>query len=380
MISEKNIPFLFGKIAAKAEFTNRARERKQLKTNFVSGTNTIMISPRRWGKSSLVKQVALDLKSKKQLKISLLDLFNVKTEEEFYKHLTTELLKSSASKMEELFANAKQLLGNLIPRISFGTDATSEISVSMDWQQVVSEPNDVLDLAEKIAIKNNCKIVVCIDEFQNISSFSDPVAFQKKLRARWQHHEHVTYCLYGSKRHMMIELFASPSMPFYKFGEVIFLDKIKTNDWVKFIVKRFKDTGKAIKSEQAKKIAILVENHPYYVQQLAQQCWLRTQTQCDDNIINQSFESLTLQLSLLFQNLTDGLKNTQVNYLKALLNNEQKMSAKLTLAKYQLGTSANVIRIKKTLESKEIIDTVTGQINFLDPVYKHWLSTYYFNL
>jgi len=379
MVNKENTPFTFGKVTAKIEFTNRKLERDQLKSNFISGNNTIIISPRRWGKSSLVKRVALDLKSTKNIKIISLDLFNVKTEEEFYKNLTTELLKSSASKMEELFTNARQFLGNLIPKISFGADPINEVSISLDWQEVTSNPVDVLDLAEKIAIKNKCKLVVCIDEFQNISAFNDSIAFQKKTRARWQHHEHVTYCLYGSKRHMMIELFSSPSMPFYKFGEIIFLNKISTSDWVKFIVKRFKDTGKAIHRKQAEKIATLVENHPYYVQQLAQQCWLRTGENCNEDIVYEAFESITLQLSLLFQNITDTLTANQTSYLKALVNEETKLSSKHIINKYKLGTSANVIRIKKALESKEIIDSTERTIEFLDPVYKHWLSKYYFH-
>ena len=102
-----------------------------------------------------------------------------------------------------------------------------------------------------------------------LNSWIDSLDFQKKLRAHWQLHQHVTYCLYGSKRHMLMEVFSSPSMPFYKFGDIIFLEKIKENDWIEFITKRFNDTGKSIDIENAANIAKHCENHPYYVQQLA---------------------------------------------------------------------------------------------------------------
>ena len=85
---------------------------------------------------------------------------------------------------------------------------------------------DILNLAEKIAQENNLRFVICIDEFQNISAFENPLDLQKKIRAHWQKHKYVSYCLYGSKRHMMIDVFTAPSIPFYKFEDILFLDPL----------------------------------------------------------------------------------------------------------------------------------------------------------
>ena len=82
---------------------------------------------------------------------------------------------------------------------------------------------------------------------------------------------------------------------------------------------------------------------------------------------------------MLFQNLTDGLSNTQVNFLKALINDVEKFSSQAVILEYGLGTSANITKIKKMLISKEIIDAEGGRITFLDPLYKAWLKEYYFN-
>lgn len=99
--------------------------------------------------------------------------------------------------------------------------------------------------------------------------FDNPLAFQKKLRSHWQNHSRVTYCLYGSRRGLMTELFTHSSMPFYKFGDLMFLEKIEEKQWVRFFIKRFKDTGKKINAADAALIAQKVENHPFYAQQLA---------------------------------------------------------------------------------------------------------------
>jgi uncharacterized protein len=374
-------PFTFGKIVQDSDFTDREKESKILISNFNSLVNTILISPRRWGKSSLVFKAAKSVKKKnKSIRFCFLDLNNVRTEEQFYQQLATAVLKASSSKLEIIIGNAKKFMGRFIPNVTFSPDQISEISLSLDWGEVKKSPDDILDMAEKISEAGKIQIVICIDEFQNISSFENPMSFQKKLRAHWQLHQHVTYCLYGSKRHMMMDVFTSPSMPFYKFGHIMFLEKISVNDWISFIKKRFSETKKEIGRSEARIIAELVECHPYYVQQLAQQAWLRTDTVCNNLIIYEAFEDLVLQLSMLFQALVEGLSNSQVNFLKALICNEQKISSQKVIKEYDLGTSANVSKIKKVLFNKEIIDMEGDRITFIDPVYKYWLKIYYFKI
>jgi hypothetical protein len=246
-------------------------------------------------------------------------------------------------------------------------------------EDLKNNPDDIIELAETIAKAKDIKIVVCIDEFQNIGNFDDSLAFQRKLRAHWQHHQHVAYCLYGSKRNMLLNIFSNAEMPFYKFGDIMFLEKIDNQTWGKFIQKRFKDTGKTIPRKQAEYLAAQVENHSYYVQQLAQQAWLRTKTACSISIIDDSLQSIKNQLSLLFVGLTETLTATQLYFLRAIIEGETTFGQE-NLIKYRLGTSANVIRIKDALQSKEIIDITAKSIEIQDPVFKLWLKENYFKM
>ncbi len=81
---------------------------------------------------------------------------------------------------------------------------------------------------------------------------------------------------------------------------------------------------------------------------------------------------------MLFQHLTDQLSNTQVNFLKALIQTVEQLSSRHVINEYGLGTSANVTRIKKALVSKEIIDLRGDKVFFLDPLYSMWLRDHYF--
>ncbi len=374
-------PFVFGKIAADKNFTDRKDETDRLVLNFCSSVNTIIISPRRWGKSSLVMKAAdMALRKNKKIRFCFIDLNNVRSDEQFYQLFATRVLSASASKIRILIENSRKFLGKFLPNITISPGPGTEFKLGLDWREVKREPDDILDLAEKIGTENDVKFVICIDEFQNISVFDQPLDMQKKMRSHWQKHKNVSYCLYGSKRHMMMDVFTSPTMPFYKFGDIIFLDKIAAVDWIMFIQKRFSDTGKKISKGDAALITVLTECHPYYVQQLAQQSWLRTETVCDETIVNKAFTDLVMQLSMLFQNLTDTLGRTQINFLRALINNITQLSSQSTLSEYLLGTSANVVKIKKVLVNKEIIDSHGKNISFLDPLFKHWLKEYFFKV
>ncbi|HCC71526.1 MAG TPA: ATPase [Bacteroidales bacterium] len=374
------VPFTYGKLVHEDDFTNRVHEFRRLVSNFKSSINTILISPRRWGKSSLVlKAVKQVTKESKDIIICIIDLQNIRTEEQFYKLLATKVLQASSSRMDTIMDNARSFLGRFIPNLSFSPDPGTDLKLSLDWIEVKKDPDDILNLANRIAHKTKKNIVICIDEFQNITEFEDPLGFQKKLRSHWQLHQKVSYCLYGSKRHMLMEVFSSPSMPFYKFGDIIFLEKIKEKDWVGFIQKRFKETGKEIEVKNASAIAKHCENHPYYVQQLSQQVWLRTTKHCESETIQKAFEDIIMQLSMLFQLLTDDLSTKQINFLRAVTNNEEQVTSQDVLKEYNLGTSANVVKIKRTLHDREIIDIIGKKVEFMDPLYKYWLREYYFD-
>jgi uncharacterized protein len=374
-------PFTYGRVATGKNFTNRTLETQRLVANFTSGTNTILISPRRWGKSSLVFHAAGQCqKIHPNLKFIFIDLFNTRNEEQFYELLARETLKAFSTGSDAILKAARTLLGRFLPKITFSPSADTSFELTLDWEEVKKQPHEILMLAEVMARQKGKKAIVCIDEFQNISHFDEPGEFQKVLRANWQLHQHVSYCLYGSKRNMMVNVFTSPSMPFYKFGDILFLEKIKEADWHSYISEQFALTRKSIDPQSLNLITQLTENHPYYVQQLAQQVWLRTDKACHPESVSQAFEDIVRQMSMLFHSLTDALNTTQLNFLKAVINEEKQLSSKDVIEKYRLGTSANIQRIKKSLLDKEIIDLEEKTPVLLDPLYQYWLRNYYFEI
>jgi len=376
----KRIPFEYGNIVSGYSFTNRIAERKKLYSNMVNNINTIIISPRRWGKSSLVARVFKDISNKnKNIKTIVIDLFTVNSEEEFLELFAKEVIKASSSKWEEWVKSSKVFFKQLIPRISFGNDPLSDFSISFDLKELKKSKDEILNLPEVIAKKKKKKIIIGLDEFQNLSSFKDYKILEKRMRSVWQRQKNVTYCLFGSKRHMMTQIFDDSSNPFYRFGDIILLRKISKEDWIKFIYKGFGKTNKYIENSGASLIAELMKNHTWYVQQLAHYTWNLTTENATKKEIKAALKELIFANTPFYQKDIEQLSKTQINLLKAVANDETKFTSTIVMEKYKLGTPRNVSKNKKILMEKDIIFNNNNKYEFLDPAFELWFNEQFLN-
>jgi hypothetical protein len=378
---EKKSPFQFGNIVSDEEFTNREDVRFKLKTNLTMGINTLLISPRRWGKSSLVERTIKDIKAEnKNFIIVTLDLFNYASIEDFLSAYADEIVKASSNKLKEVVNLVKKIFKQIIPKVGVSIDGQSEFSISFDYNQIQKHQNEILNLPELIAVEKNCQLIICIDEFQQIANYRDFEDFEKKLRAIWQKHKNVTYCLYGSKKNMMINIFNNPSKPFYRFGDIIFLDKIKNQDWVIFLIQRFKAFKKNISEEDASYLAKAVENHSWYVQQVAFYCYVLSKTDVSKEIILLALKEVINTNLPLYQKMMDGITSAQLGLLQAIYKNETQLTSVEVMQNYRLGTPANVKKNLNKLINNEMIDKAsTREYIFLDPAFRYWFGQTFFS-
>ncbi|MBL0126106.1 MAG: ATP-binding protein [Flavobacteriales bacterium] len=367
-------PFKFGKLAIGVHFTNREKERKRLRANITSGVNTILISPRRYGKSSLVQQVAEEMGKDRRTRFAQVDLFEVRNEREMLERITSAVISATSSTLEDRLRDLKRFVQTIVPQVGIGSDPTQELTVGLSWEDVERSRHELLELPEKLAKAKKIQLVLCIDEFQNIGHFPDPKATQKLLRAAWQRQQHVTHLLYGSKRHMMLDIFTKSNMPFYKFGDLLFLERIARPDWVKYITDRFRKTKKKIGPALANAIAGTMEDHPYSVQMLANATWQHTSGTATQAALDQGLEDLMDQYTILYQRIVDDLTTPQLRYLEAMSDGVERFTTSEVLARYEFGSSALVGRIRTALEKKDILDHQGTHTIWLDPLFRLWLE------
>ncbi len=368
--------FVYGMSVDGENFTDRVKETKRLKMNMENGINVILVSPRRIGKSSIVRKVTKEITSPK-IRTVYMDIYDCRSEYDFYNRFASELLKQTANKTGQVIENIKKFMVRLTPKISFSPEPMSEFSLSLGITPQNYKPEEILQLPEIIGQAQGVHIVVCIDEFQQIGEMSDTLTIQKRLRGIWQHQRNVSYCLFGSKKHLMNKLFQNRRMPFYQFGEMMYLDKIPTEDWVPFICSRFESQDKKISAELARLICETVESNSSYVQQLAWNVMAETGKVTTEEDFHHGVDALLAQCSALFEEQLKGLTGYQINFIRALCDGvSSDFGSKAILETYNLGTKSNISRIKTALLSKEMIDFDKDNVFLEDPVFKIWFKRY----
>lgn len=366
--------FVYGMSVGGDNFTDRIEEIKRIKLDFENGINVILISPRRMGKTSLIKEVISEMDSP-EIKVVYMDIYDCRSEYDFYNRFAETMMKSTGNQLEQVMENIKRFLVRVSPKLSFSPEPNSEFSVSLGITPRDYSPEEILDLPERIAKEQGIRIVVCIDEFQQIGEFADSLTVQKRLRGVWQHHQHVSYCFFGSKKHLMENIFQSRRMPFYQFGEMLHLKCIPTEYWVPFICSRFEKYGKKISEEYAARICHTVKNYSSYVQQLAWNVMAETEIEVNEESFTEGFNALLEQNSSLFIQQTEGLTTYQLNFIRLLCNGiHSGFNTQSVVELYSLGSKSNVDRIKKCLIDRELITIEKEGVFLADCVFELWFK------
>ena len=367
-------PFIYGMSVEGEHFIDRELETKRLQLNFEHGVNSILISPRRMGKTSLVKKVKR-LTESPTLKIVYMDIYKCRSEYDFYEKYASAIIQETATKMERMVENAKEFLMGVTPKIVFSPDMSTDFTLSLGVNPQTASPEEILDLPERIARKRHIQIVVCIDEFQQIGEMPDSLILQKTIRSVWQHHQHTSYCLFGSKQHLMSNLFYSRKMPFYQFGDMFFLKKIPMDKWVPFIISRFETVGKTISESLAEKICTTVDNYSAYVQQLAWNVLAVTDKDVDDQSFNDGLDATLAQVSPLYVEQMANLSSYQLNFIRAICAGYHGDFGKQEVTRqYNLGTRSNLAKLQKALIEREIIEITESGIYLADPLFAIWFK------
>lgn len=367
-------PFVYGMSVEGDNFTDREMETKRLKLNFENGINSIIISPRRMGKTSLVKKVA-GLIDRPDIVVAYMDIYRCRTEYEFYELFASTVIRATATKIDQMVATAKEFILSITPQITYSPEPNTDFSFSLGITPKSNSPEEILNLPERIAEKRGIHIVVCIDEFQQIGELADSITVQRTIRSVWQHQRRTSYCLFGSKKHLMASMFYSRSLPFYQFGDMFFLKEIETDKWVPFIVGRFASAGKVISEDYARRICETVDNYSAYVQQLAWNVMAQSGDEVTDASFRDGLEATLAQVSPLFVEQTNKLTTLQLNFIRAICRGYHTDFGKKEVTQhFNLGSRSNLPKLQASLTEREIVDTDERGYHLADPLFEFWFK------
>lgn len=372
------IPFMYGRLAERESFIDRVEDRRELKNFLRHGINVILVSPRRWGKSSLVKTSMDELMHEDpKIKVCFMDASKIHTEEEFYNKFASVVIQGVSSSLEQKLSDLVKFINRFTPSITIASDPMNSVEVNLKVNPVKDSPEHILQLPERIAEAKGIKIIVCIDEFQQLANLPKWKNLEAMLRAEWQLQHHTTYCLYGSKMHMMKDIFNKVTSPFFKFGQLMNLKRISKEYWIPYIVSNFEKTGKLITAEQAEMVCERVQYNSWYVQQYCFFLWSHTEKVVTQDVLDEQLQLVLDTNEDLFLTEMDSLTATQIGMLRAIASGETHLNAKETVEQFGLGQPQSITRNKKVLVEKDLLEKRMNDFSFVDPVFELWLKREY---
>jgi AAA+ ATPase superfamily predicted ATPase len=345
-------PFKFGTIVESSFFTDRRIELQQIKSVLNSENHLILISPRRFGKTSLVVK-ALQESERKHIMLNLQSVVSV---EDFASRLLKEVFK--IYKFEKL----KYMIKNfrVVPTLSINpmTDGVDVAIQPMVDSRVMIE--DVFSLLQMLATEDD-RLIVVFDEFQEIKSIDKNL--DRLLRSIIQLHKNINYLFLGSQESMMREIFEKKKSPFFHFVQLLNLDKIPYEDFKLYLYDRlsFMDDADRVCDE----ILDFTKCHPYYTQQLASQVWEKGKNGEMENIVEEAINRLLEFHDLNFERIWLNFNNTDKRILIWLANNNKPYTL-LGIAQSTISSS-----LKRMLKDGYVIKTTEYEVE--DPFFRNWI-------
>jgi uncharacterized protein len=358
----KTNPFKFGSIVDGPYFTDREEELVQIASYLKSENHLILISPRRFGKTSLIRKIV----NKSDRRNIFIDLQVVLSVEDFASQLLKRIYRIYP--VEKLKNYIKSF--RLIPAVSINP-VTGEPEISFKpGSRELAPLEDVLNLIEKLGTGKN-KIIVVMDEFQDIFRIGD--GLDRFLRSVMQNHSHINYVFMGSSESMIREIFEKKSSPFYRFGTLMTLGKIPADIFKHFLEEKF-----AVISEKGTEISdgiiSITDCHPYYTQQLAFTVWeILVRSGYSSEIISYAAAEIVRSHDNDYERLWNSFNRTDMMVLNGMsLENISPLSDEFSKL-YGTGASSTVFSSLKRLAHKGILIKDGSAYIIDDPFFKRWI-------
>jgi len=369
-------PFVFGEVVSEPNFVDRAKELDLLVRDLSDGQKVFLLSPRRFGKSSLVAMALLKLR-KRHIRPVSLTVSSYSSYTQFLEKFAEKVLRA-AGPWDRVKDWVTRFARSVRPEINYVT-MTGEVSLSLGakpgFDPTPIAP-DVFALPGELARNGGFRMAICLDEFQQISEFNGG-SVENVLRNQVQEQREVGYVFAGSQPSFMKEML-STTRPFYKAGPHMFLDKIPEDAWKEFIVRQFAKKRRKVDEGGLDALLAIANVIPYDVQRIAHELWdyaeIAGKRTLGASDVRWVAEDLVAGQSTYYEQLWQQLSAAQRAVLQALgqLGSSQIYSQSVR-TEFRLGPASTVQRAIEALHSKGILDRYKGQDFFLDPLFPQWI-------
>ena len=367
-------PFLTYGYNGPEYFCDRVDETKRLTSLLVNGNHVALISPRRMGKTGLIRHCFAQQKLQDNYYLFIVDIYATKSLAELTYELGRAILSVLKSKERRAWERFIQVVGSL--RTGISLDALGQPSWNLQIGDIQS-PQISLDEIFQYLKSADKPCLVAIDEFQTIMDYPEQNV-EALLRTYIQECNNAWFVFSGSKRHMMGEMFSSPARPFYQSASTISLKPIPQDAYTSFINGHFKKGGKKIMPEAILYIYEKFEGTTWYIQKICNELYAMAEPDlmCEIKDVDAAISNVVEEKNDTYQDLMTRLTAKQKALLLALAHsykNVQPTSSEF-IRKYHLTSASAVQRSLSALQEKDIITNNNGQYYIYDYFLYYWLN------
>ena len=381
MLDVTQNPFVYGEVVPAAAFVDRVAELDRLVADLAAAQKVFLISPRRYGKSSLIRR-ALAVMSRRGVLTVEVTVSSFSSYVAFLEGYARALV-AAETKWDRARTWLREAIRSASAEVRYAPDQSPLGALSVSFPGVRSDRDisrlaqEVFALPARLAETRGRPVVVALDEFQAISGF-DGGSVEHAMRAAVQHQREVGYVFAGSEPSLM-ERMIGPRRPFYKAGPVMRLEKIPADEFAAFIDARFERSGMRPESGLGDAIVELAGNLPYDVQRLAHETWDeirgrgRRRATLDD--LHQALKRLLAEQQMMFETVWQRLTLAQRAVLRAVvIENAGRLLSADVRARHRLGGPSTVQAALAALVRDDLITRDAGRYIVVDSLLREWVA------
>ena len=370
-------PFSYGTIVKGNNFCDREDECTRIVNTLSGGNNIVLYAPRRYGKTSLIFKAIEQLENAGFLCIYF-DFMPVFSPESFVRLYTKALAakQSNLNKFSQIFSS---IIKTIRPVLSFGTDGLPEFSIDFANTKVDETViAQLLEIPETLAEKNK-RVFIFFDEFQEITKLKN-INFEALLRSKVQQQQKTNYLFFGSKTHLLKEMFNDKRKAFYHSALQMSLGPLPQKDTIAFLHTKFLSSNIYLDDAVAEYIIEVAADIPHYIQLLASEIWqnmINSQETITKEIVDKSAQRLLGLKSDYYMELFDRQSLNQKQLLKALTLGRKNIFSADYIKKHRLSAISTIQRSVKELIDDGIIEKKKDEYFITDPFFKLFIEQYY---
>ena len=376
-------PFVYDRYVTAKNFIGRKKECGVLSNLLEAGEHVVMYEPPKTGKMSLIQQTLINMRSSgRQFMIVCVDMFNVRTMQEFMIRFGTTVMKAALSTPDQYKdAIERHLEGThfVFDRERYYQDGSI---VSLNWDLDKADMAAMMRLPYRLAADRKLPFYVILKEFQSImfaDEYEDLFEVMEDMFREKVEKPSPSFIITGSRVNAMKLIFAERRF-FYRQVVHLPIQPVENREIIDHIVRGFLyGSGKSFERDLAMGACELFKCNMWYVNHLASICDRMSKGFINEAIMTDALRSMISIHEPRFLNMINDLTDHQVSLMRAVLDGVVKFSASDVIEKYHLNSSANVRRVKDALRKKEVITfNEKDEPVVLDPLFEYWLENYYF--